>query len=295
MAEVLTRGTMLPAQIVDRMFSLVQGKSSLAKLSPEKPMAFNGIEAFVFNLDNEVDLVDENAPKSNGGATVTNKVMRPLKFEYGVRVSDEFLYGTEEYRMGILEQFAEGAAKKFARGLDIAAIHKYNPRTGQESTQIDATNAFDTAVTNTATYDASAPDTALSTATAMVQGADREVNGIALAPTMASAMGAMTVNGVSQYPEFKFGAQPQTFYGMGIDVNGTVSFGDSTDMAIVGNFADAFRWGYAKNIPLEVIPYGDPDNTGVDLKGHNQVYLRAEAYIGWGILDADSFARVITE
>ena len=53
-----------------------------------------------------------------------------------------------------------------------------------------------------------------------------------------------------------------------------------------------FRWGYAKGIKLEVIEYGDPDNSGNDLKGHGQVYIRAEVYLGWGILDADSFARI---
>ena len=53
------------------------------------------------------------------------------------------------------------------------------------------------------------------------------------------------------------------------------------------------KWGYAKQIPLEVIRYGDPDNSGKDLKGYNQVYLRAEIYLGWGILDKNSFARVV--
>ena len=53
------------------------------------------------------------------------------------------------------------------------------------------------------------------------------------------------------------------------------------------------KWGYAKQIPLEVIRYGDPDNSGKDLKGYNQVYLRAEIYLGWGILDNNSFARVV--
>jgi hypothetical protein len=60
----------------------------------------------------------------------------------------------------------------------------------------------------------------------------------------------------------------------------------------VGDFENAFRWGFGKEVSLEVIEYGDPDNTGSDLKGHNQVYLRCEAYIGWGILDFDSFGRV---
>lgn len=295
MADILTRGTMLPPQVVENMFNLVRGKSALARLSAEKPMPFNGIEAFVFTLDKEADLVAENGPKSNGGATVTNVKMVPLKFEYGTRVSDEFLYGSEEYRLNVLENFAEGAARKFARGLDIAAFHRVNPRTGQVATIIDENNAFDTAVDATAPYDADAPDAALESATGLILGAERDVTGMALAPAMASALGGMRVNGMPQYPEFRFGGSPEYFYGKGIDVNNTVSFGESEDMAIVGNFADAFRWGYAKNIPLEVIQYGDPDNSGSDLKGHNQVYLRAEAYIGWGILDADSFARVVTE
>ena len=65
------------------------------------------------------------------------------------------------------------------------------------------------------------------------------------------------------------------------------------DEIILGDFANVFKWGYAKEIPLEIIQYGDPDNSGKDLKGHNQVYVRAEVYLGWGILDASSFARVV--
>ena len=64
------------------------------------------------------------------------------------------------------------------------------------------------------------------------------------------------------------------------------------DHAIVGDFAGMFKWGYGKEISLDVIEYGDPDNTGVDLKGHNQVYLRAEAFLGWAIFDPESFAKV---
>lgn len=53
------------------------------------------------------------------------------------------------------------------------------------------------------------------------------------------------------------------------------------------------KWGYAKEIPFEVIKYGDPDNSGKDLKGYNQVYLRAEVYLGWGIMDGASFVRIV--
>lgn len=63
-----------------------------------------------------------------------------------------------------------------------------------------------------------------------------------------------------------------------------LSSGSSLDRCLVGDFVNCFKWGYAKEIPIEVIRYGNPDNDTQlgDLKGHNQVYLRGEAYIGWG-------------
>ena len=140
------------------------------------------------------------------------------------------------------------------------------------------------------TYSAANVDANIDAAVQMVLADGAEVNGIAMSPAAASAMAAIKVNGVPQYPEFRFGQNPDAFYGMGSDVNSTVSFG-AIDEAIVGDFASAFRWGYAKNIPMEVIQYGDPDGQG-DLKRTNEVVLRAEAYIGWGILNADSFALV---
>jgi hypothetical protein len=79
------------------------------------------------------------------------------------------------------------------------------------------------------------------------------------------------------------------------DSNSTVSFGQNADRAVVGNFADFFKWGFAREMPIEVIEYGNPDNSELgDLKGHNQVYLRGEAYIGWGIIIPEAFAIVKT-
>ena len=94
------------------------------------------------------------------------------------------------------------------------------------------------------------------------------------------------------YPEFRFGANPANFCGLPSDINSTVSFVAANKLkAIVGDFQNAFRWGYAENIPLEIIQYGNPDGLG-DLKQTNQIVLRAEAYIGWGILDPASFAII---
>lgn len=297
MANVLTKGTNLPTQIVEEMFNLVRGKSSLAKVAASKPIPFNGITEFTFTLDKEADIVAENGAKSNGGATFDPVVIRPIKFEYGTRVSDEFLYGTEEYRMDVLRQFAEGASKKFARGFDIAAIHGLNPRTGAASAVV-GNNCFDLKVTaNTVQYAAASADANIDAALAQL--GDVGANGVIISPAMRSAIAALTVNGARKYPEFAWGATPSNLGGMVLDSNGTVSFGNTNakgDHAIVGDFT-AFKWGYVKNIPLEVIEYGNPDNDvqAGDLKGHNQVYLRAEVYIGWGILAPTYFSRVTVE
>ena len=46
-----------------------------------------------------------------------------------------------------------------------------------------------------------------------------------------------------------------------------------------------------------MIEYGNPDNDAQagDLQGHNQVYIRGEAYIGWGIMVPDAFSRIIAQ
>ena len=161
-----------------------------------------------------------------------------------------------------------------------------------------ATNSFDGLVTNLVVYSAANVDANLDAAVAAVQADGGRVTGIILGPTAASAMAAIKVNGVPQYPEFRFGQNPAAFYGMASDVNQTVEAGNpgtvgaTSRFAYVGDFANAFRWGYAKNVPLEVIEYGDPDGQERDLKQYNEVCLRAEAYIGWGILDENSFAAL---
>lgn len=299
MADILTKGELLPPQIVTEMFNKVGGHSALAVLHAEDPIPFNGSKIFTFTLDKEADIVAENGAKTKGGATVGAVTITPIKFEYGTRVSDEFMYGTEEYRLQVLQQFAEGAAKKFARGLDLAAFHGVNPRSGEASAVV-GNNNFDyvvNAASNVIAYDSSVPDAKIEAAIAKVEETEgAELSGIAMAPTLRSALATMTVNGARKYPEFAFGANPGTLGAMKIDVNSTVAGASSGDVAILGDFQNAFKWGYAKEIPLEVIEYGNPDNDATlgDLKGHNQVYLRAEAYIGWGILDAERFAIVQT-
>ena len=299
MATVTTSTNLFPAELVPEIFSKVKGHSALAKLSGQDPIEFVGSQQFVFSMDGEVSIVGEGDEKPAGEAAFTPVTITPIKFVYQHRLTDEFIRMSEEQQVPYLKAFADGFSAKLARGLDIAAIHGINPATRTAVTAL-ATKNFDgvlnpaSGTTYTITYDASHPDDNLDAAVRAIIDADGEVTGIAMSPAFGAAMGAMkdeTGSNRSLYPEFRFGQNPNSFAGMTVDVNKTVDYNTAADKAIVGDFAKAFRWGYAANLPLEIIEYGDPDGQG-DLKRKNQIVLRSEAYIGWGILDAASFRLI---
>ena len=294
MGSTLSKGVLFTPELTNQLISLVRGKSSLARLSASQPIPFNGETEFTFALDKEVDLVAENGAKSNGGATIATVTMQPVKVEYGMRVSDEFRYAAEEIQLQYLSAFADGFAKKVARGLDIMSFHGVNPRTGSTASVLNNKN-FDDLVSNTVVYDSSAPQDNVEAAIELIQAAEHDVTGMAMSPAFKSALAAVKAGtnlNTALFPQLGWGAEVGQINGLPVDANSTVNFNSNADRAIVGNFADFFKWGIARQIPVEVIEYGDPDNSGSDLKGHNQVYLRGEAYLGWGILVPEAFAII---
>lgn len=283
--------TGFPSELIKEVFVAAQGKSSIAKLSGQTPIAFSGTDVMIFSLDGEVNLVGEGAAKGQHTGENTAIKMVPLKVEYGQRVSDEFVRCSEEKQLEYLAAFKDGFARKIARGLDIMVMHGTNPATGSASALI-GTNSFDTNTdVNTVTYVPATPDPEGNIASAVAALGDYDLNGIAMDKTFSAALADLKVNGVPQYPELGWGGQPDAIRGVPASINSTVSAATG-EHAYLGDFETAFKWGYADMINFEVIEYGDPDNSGNDLKGYNQVYLRAEAWIGWAILDGAAFARI---
>lgn len=290
LSTVTATGNLFPEVLVTDLISKVKGRSSLAVLSQQTPIPFNGSKEFVFSMDSEIDIVAENGKKTPGGLKLEPYIVRPIKVEYGARVSDEFLYASEEARVSILQAFNDGFAKKLAKGLDWMAMHGINPRTGTTS-EVIGTNHFDGKVTQTAQFNAADPEAAIEAAVALVQAAEGDVNGLIMSSVVSSALAKIKVNGVKQYPSLAWGANPGELNGLRAEVNNTVAKGD-TDVALLGDFANGFKWGYAKEVIFDMIKYGDPDNTGKDLRGYNQVYLRAESFLGWSVLLPEHFARI---
>lgn len=281
-----TMNGMFPASVVKEIFSLVNGHSTIIKLAKQMPVEFSGSDIFTFNLDGEVSIVGEGEQKPAGSATMAPVRVKPIKIIYQHRVSDEFLRASEEKALQMLTEFKNGFSKKIGSGIDIMAFHGLNPATLTASTAI-GTNHLDTV--SAATYTDGEPEKALTDAVALL--GDYDVTGYALSKTFGTALGNYKEAGISQYPEFKLGGNPGMLGKTPADVNSTVSKGKDTCMAYVGDFANAFRWGYADQIPMEVIQYGDPDGQG-DLKRTNEVVVRAEAWVGWGILNKAAFSRI---
>jgi HK97 family phage major capsid protein len=290
MATITKSTNLFPAELVSEVFSKAKGHSSLAKLSNQTPIPFAGNTQMVFAMDGEASIVGEGENKPASDASFKPVTITPVKFVYQHRLTDEFVNMSEEQQLPYLQAFMDGFAAKIARALDISAFHGVNPATKTAVSGLAAKN-FDMASIATVTTTAGKEDEDIDTAVQAITGEDGVVTGIAMAPAFSAALSKIKVNGVVQYPEFRFGQNPEAFYGMASDVNNTVSFGTSKDLAIVGDFQNAFKWGYTENVPCEIIEYGDPDGQG-DLKRTNQIVLRAEAYIGWGILDTASFKKI---
>lgn len=289
------KGTLFNPELVTEIMNKVQGRSTLAKLSNQQPIPFNGTEQFIFNLEGNAQIVGEGELKGAGKAVITSKVITPLKFVYQARITDEFMHASDEKKLNFLKHYADGFAKKIAEAFDIAAIHGLEPK-GLTDASFKATNSFDGLVTgNVVTYNAATIDSNIDDAVQAIVANDNEVTGIAMSPAAGQAMSKVKVNNVVQFPEFRFGQRPDNFFGMELDINKTLtaqSGKGKKNHAIVGDFQNRFKWGYAENIPMEIIEYGDPDGAGRDLKAYNEILLRTEAYIGWGILDEKAFARV---
>lgn len=289
MATKTTMASNFAPETVKEIFTKVKGHSSIIKLAKQMPVAFSGNDIFVFGMDGEAAIVGEGAQKPAGEADVATVKVTPIKVVYQHRVSDEFLRASEEKALGMLQAFTDGFSRKIGRAIDIMAFHGKNPADLVASSKI-GNNHLDKCTG--VVYTTGKPEEALESAIAAI--GEYDVTGYALSKTFATALGSYKENGISQYPEFKMGANPGKLVGTACDVNSTVTKGNDKALAYVGDFESAFRWGYADQIPMEVIQFGDPDGQG-DLKRTNEVVLRAEAWIGWGILDMGAFARVLTQ
>lgn len=269
----------------------------LSRLAPAAPdIKVGSTDHFTFTGTPKAQLVGERGSKSSMDGTPGKATVKTYKVQITYRMSDEVLWQDEDYQTGVVDGLVANVATALSRALDLVAIHGINPLTGEIASSV--TNYFDKAGNGVARVVATGNvQTDLETAASDLQEAGYSATGIALDPVYAGQL-ARKKDGENRplYPELGLGFGFERFMGLTAASSDTVSgrqeleTADVSIQAILGDW-NAFRWGVARQVPLETIEYGNPDGLG-DLKATNELAIRAEAVFGFAIFDGAAFSII---
>ena len=283
----------LPAEVTQAIINKVGNTSTIAALSPSTPQLFLNEDYMVFNGAAEAEVVAEGQKKSSYEQTASYITGKKFKVQCTTRVTEELKWADEDNRLEIISSIQEDQTKAIARALDYVIYHAINPKSGETLSGYDALTAK--AVTVTDSEDDIANVDALADAVN-----EYEINGVALSRTWASRLRKLRVpaTGMRFYPEIPINLAAGTLDGIPAATSTTVNGAKATEetkvLGIMGDYS-LIKWGMIRDIWAEVIQYGDPDQTGVDLKAHNQIAYRTEAMFSYAVLDPKAFAVLKAE
>ena len=269
----------------------------IGSLTPDDPQIMVGAtDFFTFTGTPKAELVGEGANKSSMDGTPAKKTSKTYKVQLTYRFSDEVRYADEEYRLRLMEALAGNIATGVSRAIDLVAIHGINPLTGSVAASVaDYITKSGNGTTINST--SATPEVDIDAAAAALQGHGYVATGIALDPVYAGVLArTKKTNGDRVWPELGLGFNVDRLAGIQAAVSNTVSGtaeGVASNTGLGAIMADwsALKWGIARNVPLHLIEYGDPDGAG-DLQRTNEVAIRAEVVFGFAILDDKAFALI---
>ena len=283
----------LPAEVTRAIINKVGNTSTIAALSPSTPQLFLNEDYVVFNGAAEAEVVAEGQTKSSYEQAASYITGKKFKVQCTTRVTEELKWADEDNRLEIISSIQEDQTKAIARALDYVIYHAIDPKSGTELSGYDALTANAVAVTD------SGDDIANVDALADAVN-EYEINGVALSRTWASRLRKLRVpaTGMRFYPEIPINLAAGTLDGIPAATSTTVDGVKATTatkvLGIMGDYS-LIKWGMIRDIWAEVIQYGDPDQTGVDLKAHNQIAYRTEAMFSYAVLDPNAFAVLKAE
>lgn len=283
-----TKKIKLPREVVTELLNKAKDTSTIAKLSPSKPQKFVDINHMIFNPSSEAEVVEEGAKKGSYDLDFTPIEGKRVKVVTTTRVSDELRWADEDNKMEIVDNILADQNAAIGRSLDYVVYHAVNPKGGSKLSGYTALTANATSVTS--------GDSPVEDIDKLVDALmDYDINGFALSKKYASDLRKLRVPATGQrlYPEVPLNLNAGSIDGIDAAVSGTVNGRLATEqtnvLGIMGDFA-LIKWGMVRDIYSEIIEYGDPDQTGVDLKAHNQIAFRTEAVYAYAILDHKGFA-----
>lgn len=282
---------LMPREISDEMVTKTQSLSTIAQLSGQRPQRFGKQDIIVFNSFPKAEFVEEGADKASTTGGFQHVTATPHKAQVTMRFNQEVLWADEDYQLGVLSELSEKASEALSRALDLGMFHAINPLTGAKIAAW-TDNITTTTLSVDLTGKTAEADAAFRAAAGLlVNAADPvQVTGAALDPKFTWALSELKrKDGAGEtsdmrYPQLGFGTNITDFMGVPVAVGNTVSgtpeAADTKVRAVVGDFRDGIRWGVQRELPMEVIMFGDPDGQG-DLKRKNQIALRVEIVYGW--------------
>lgn len=293
---------LMPREIADGMVKKTLSTSTIAKLSAQEPMRFGKTDIITFNDLPRAQFVEENGDKESTSGSFGSVTAAPHKAQVTMRFSQEVQWADDEHQLGVLRTLASAGADALSRALDLGVFHRINPLNGQAiTTWTNYINATTKRVE--LGKGGSDPDADFRAAAGLIINdidTGVQVTGAAFDPKFSWSLANLMVKdgaGVTstpRYPQLGLGADVSSFLGVPVAVGSTVSglpeAADTKVRAIVGDFTGGIRWGIQKELPVELITYGDPDGQG-DLKRKNQIALRLEIVYGWYAF-VDRFAVV---
>lgn len=210
------------------------------------------------------------------------------------RISRQALLQSEAQSVDVIKATTETIARGFGRDVDVLATFGVSPSNGQKAVDITKAIVNDEAKT---TIVGENPGESLREALIELRTAGKNVTGIATSTGFYWKLGYQknATTGALDFPQFTVSyGDKVVFDGATIeDFNHISKIGlydgaeDSNVEFIVGDFSKV-AWGI-KPLGIELYNTGDPDNTGRDLAGHNEVLVRLEALVQLSILDPDAF------
>ena len=284
-----TSKVLLPKEVATVITKRAKDTSTIAALSPSEPQLFLDKDYMVFTGNSEAEVVAEGAQKSSYEETLTPVVGKRFKVQTTTRLSNELQWADDDAKLEIISKIQADQAAAMGRVLDYVVYHAFDPK---KKTTLEGFNALaKSAVSVPATDDRVADIDSLAEAVSD----EYDINGIALSKTMANELRKIRVPSTGQrfYPEIPINLQVGNLDGIPAATSGTVNGRLVTPatgiLAVLGDFR-LIKWGMVRDIWSEIIEYGDPDNTGKDLKGVNQIAYRTEAMYSYAILDPKGIA-----
>lgn len=292
---------LMPRNIADGMITESRTESTVATLSTREPQRFGETDYIIFNDFPKAEFVEEGAQKSSTSGGYDSVKSKPRKAQVTMRFNEEVQWASEDYQLTVLNDLAGAGKIALARALDLGLYHRINPLSGKA---IEGWDNYVTATSNKAVLsDGEDEDQTIRKAAGLLMNRAKPtaVNGLAIDPQLAWALGELQTknadgspSGTQRYPQLGLGANVTGFLGLnaaqGDTVSGRPEANDTGVRGILGDFRNGIRWGVQRELPVELIRYGDPDGQG-DLKRQNQIALRLEIVYGWYAF-TDRFALV---